>query len=255
MKRFPYLVIVLGVTLTAACKNTRESTLDFDRAPPEVGGRFSIGGFELLKPAEDYGYQGEFSASEQALRERSRKFDRTVWQAVILGAVGGTAIGLIAGGDAEDAIGGAIVGASLGALAGMYVANKQKQYAGREAQIQSMTADVRDSNRELAALIAEAESVIAADKKRLANVQARYARGKATESELKQERARIWSNRDVAEKAAQGARDQYIVFKQARQTLATQGSKTGTQPLDREIERYQKSIDALDRIVISVVKA
>ncbi|AFL75297.1 hypothetical protein [Thiocystis violascens] len=83
------------------------------RPPAEVGGRFSIGGLELLEPTDNYGYTGELSPAEQALREQGRKFDRTVWQAVLIGSVAGTTIGAVAGGDAEDAVGGAIVGASI----------------------------------------------------------------------------------------------------------------------------------------------
>lgn len=243
-----------SLTLLAGCNTLTDAGLNLNRAPPEVGNRFLVGAFELLKPADNYGYTGEFSPSEQALRERSRKFDRTVWQGALIGAVTGTAIGLVAGGDAEDAVGGAIVGAGLGALAGMYVANKQKQYSKQEEQLESITADVRGSNRELNALIAEAKAVVAADKKRLADIESRHKRGKATEAELKQVKARVWSNRDVTKKAAQGARDQYAMYKQAHQDLKSKGA-TKTRALEKELDSYRKSLDALDKIAVSVVEA
>jgi uncharacterized membrane-anchored protein YhcB (DUF1043 family) len=161
----------------------------------------------------------------------------------------------VAGGDAEDAVGGAIAGAAVGALAGMYVANKQKQYASREDQLESMVGDVRTSNRETEALIADARSVLAEDERRLAQVQARYRQGKATEVELTQERGRTWSNRKVAEKAAVGARDKYRVLESARRDFERQSPGTATGVLARELDSYRASIDALDGVAASMAKA
>lgn len=244
--------IALAATL-GACGT--EPVGPADRPPAQQGGELSIGGFKLFQPPENYGYTGPQSASEQALREQARKFDRTVWEGALIGAVLGTAIGAAAGGDAESAAGGAIAGAALGALAGMYIANKQKQYSSREDQLDSMVSDVRASNRETQALIADARAVLAEDKRRLAQVQARYAQGKATETELKQEQGRVWGNRKVAEKAAQGARDQYRLFDRAREDFKRQAPGTGTASLERELTSFRQSIDALDGVAASMAKA
>ncbi|MBK1694363.1 hypothetical protein CKO09_06355 [Chromatium weissei] len=231
------------------------SVTDLTRAPAEIGGRFLLGGLELLKPKENYGYTGELSASERALRERSKAFDRTVWQGVLIGAVAGTAIGAITGGDAEDAVGGAIIGASVGALAGIYVAKKQQQFASQEDQLEAMTNDVRKANRQTEELIASIRIVIAEDKRRLANVQKRYQRGQATEEEVKQEQARVWSNRTVVEKATLGAKDQYQMFEGAKRKVEQSHSPTATQAFAREVKTYRQSIDALDKITANMAKA
>jgi formiminotetrahydrofolate cyclodeaminase len=228
---------------------------DLTRAPAEVGGRFLLGGLELLKPKENYGFTGELSASEQALRERSKAFDRTVWQGVLIGAVAGTAIGAITGGDAEDAVGGAIIGASVGALAGIYVAKKQRQFSSQEDQLAAMTKDVRTANRQTEELIASIRTVIAEDQRRLADVQTRYQRGKATEEEVKQEQARVWSNRTVVEKATLGAKDQYQVFEGAKRKVEQTHPTAATQAFAREVKTYRQSIDALDKIAANMAKA
>ncbi len=247
------LAVALPFAALVGCVS--EPVTETGRAPAEVGSNFSIGGFQLVKPKENYGYEGTLSPSEQALREQAEKFDKTVWQGLLIGAIAGTAIGAVVGGDAESAVGGAIVGASVGALAGMYVANKQKLYASKEDQLNSMIGDVKTSNQNTEALIRDIRAVIAEDQRRLADIQARYHRGKATEAEVTQERARIWGNRKVAEKATLGAKDQYQLFDGAKQDFERQNPGLATQNLARELSAYRKAIDTLDSVASGMVKA
>jgi len=253
MKRFGVPVALTAAMLVAGC--IAEELARPDRPPAEVGGRFSIGGFSLGPQGEPYGYKGNLSASEEKLREQGRKFDKTVWEGVLIGAVAGTLIGAVAGGDAEDAVGGAIVGGSIGALAGMYVAHKQKLYASAEDQLDSMIVDVRASNRGAEALIADAKTVLAEDKRRLAAVQDRYQKGQVTERELEQERARVWGNKKVVETAAVGARDQYRMFEGAKSSFEKQNPGTTTRSFDQELGAYQRSVDLLDSVAASMAKA
>ena len=248
------LSVVVAALVCAGCASEAEPQRD--RPPPEVGGRFSIGGFSVATGDEPYGYEGELSETERRMREQSRRFDKTVWQGMLLGAVAGTVVGVVAGGDTEDAVGGAIVGASIGAIAGMYVASKQRQYATLEDQIESMTNDIQASNREAERLIESARLVLAEDRRRLSAVNASIHRGQATEKALAQERARAWGNRKVIEKAAQGARDQQLVFQSASQSLTeNQAPAAGTPGLERALEAYQHNIEALDEIAGQMGKA
>jgi outer membrane lipoprotein SlyB len=246
-----------AVVVALACIGcVSEEEMQRDRPPPEVGGRFSIGGFSAPTSDHPYGYEGELSAEELALRERSRRFDRTVWQGVLLGAVAGTVIGAVAGGDAEDAVGGAIIGASLGAIAGIYVASKQEQFADLEDQIESMTRDVRKSNEEAKALIASAKLVLAEARRRLVVVNRRLAEGKATQKVLQQERARAWGNRKVVEKAVQGGRDQQVVFESAKRSIVEKGAPASdTRALEAELQDYQRNLATLDEIAAQMGKA
>lgn len=252
MKRAPLVLIIAGV-LTGC---VGEQTTKTERAPAEVGGRFNIAGITFGGDKDNpYGYRGDASQTEAQLREQSRKFDKTVWQGVLIGAVAGGVIGVVAGGDGESAAGGAIAGAAVGALAGMYIANKQKQYSSTEDQLASMIADVQRTNTELAALVADAEAVLREDQRRLEALQARLRKGQASEQDLQQERARAWGNRQVAERAAVGARDQYRVFKSAEGGFAKANPGTSTQGFTREIEGYRASIDRLDGIVKTMGQA
>ena len=253
MKQFVMPVAAAAAVVLAGC--TPGETVRPDRAPPEVGGRFSIGGYTVSGGGDTYGYKGTLSASEEQLREQGRKFDKTVWQGALIGAVAGAVIGAVAGGDAEDAVGGAIVGAGIGALAGMYIAHKQKLYASAEDQLDSMIADVRASNRDAEALIADAKTVLAEDRRRLSAIDARYRRGQATEDELVQERGRAWGNRKVVEKAALGASDQYRMFEGAQRDFEKQNPRAVTLPLEQELGAYRRSLDALNTVASSMTKA
>lgn len=253
MKRTKVSVAVAAITTLAGC--VPEEAVRPDRPPAEVGGRFSFGGFTVGGAGDTYGYKGTLTQSEEQLREQGRKFDKTVWQGALIGAVAGTLIGAVAGGDAKDAVGGAIIGGSIGALAGMYVANKQKLYASAEDQLDSMISDVRASNRDTEVLIADANTVLAEDRRRLAAIQARHHRGQATEEELTQERARVWGNRKVVEKAALGASDQYRMFEGAKSDFEKKNPGSSAQSLDRELGAYRRNLEVLNNIAASMAKA
>ena len=251
--RRPVIGLLVTALTLAACDAGLETKTD--QPPAEVGGRFAIGGFSFGGTAEKFGYTGELSGDEAALREQARKFDQTVWQGMLIGAVVGTAVGAVAGGDAQDAVGGAIVGAGVGAIAGMYVARMQQRYANTEDQLDAMIADVRNSNRATEALIADVQTVIAEDRRRLAAVQAKVARGQATTADLTQERGRAWGNRRVVEKAALGGQDQYRMFEGAIQRFQQKNPGVKTANFDQELKGYRTRLENLDRLAASMAKA
>jgi hypothetical protein len=236
----------------AAC--VPEEAVQPEMPPEEVGGRLTIGGFSIGPKGEAYGYKGELSPQEQKLREQGRNFDRTVWEGVLIGAVAGSVIGTLVGGDEESAAGGAIVGGGIGALVGIYVAEKQKRYASTEDQLDSMIADVRTSNVNTQALIADAKIVLEEDRRRLRALQAQERKGKATQAEL-QKRARALANRKVITDAVAGARVQHEMYSGARQSFVKSNPGTPTGAFEKELQSYRQSIDQLDAVAESMVQA
>lgn len=232
-----------------------DGALNDDRPPADVGGRFSIVGFSFGAKPDTYGYEGKASPEEAALRAQAEKFDNTVWQGVVIGAAVGAIAGVAAGHDGESAAAGTIVGASIGALAGIYVANKQKQYASAEDRLNSMIADIDKSNAETAQLIADTQKVLDEDRQRLTQMQARYRQGQATEHQFIQERARVWSNRKVVEKAALGAKDRYRIFEAAAERFEKVNPGTSPQALQASLKPFRARIDQMDKIVANLTKA
>ncbi len=245
----PAATTLLLIACTAGLETQTE------RPPAEVGGRFSIGGFSFGGKPDTFGYEGTLSPEEAALREQARKFDRTVWQGVLIGAVVGTAIGVAAGGDTEDAVGGAIIGASVGAIAGIYVARMQERYANKEDQLDAMITDVRNANRETETLIADVTTVIAEDRRRLSAVRQRVAQGQASAKALEQERGRVWGNRRVVEKAAVGGQDQYRMFESAIQRFQKNNPGVKTSGFEQALKSYQSNLATLDRLAAGMAKA
>jgi hypothetical protein len=246
--------VLTGIALTLCACDSGQGTKT-ERPPAEVGGRWSIGGLSFGGTTDKFGYTGALSGDEAALREQASKFDQTVWQGTLIGAVVGTAVGVVAGGDAQGAVGGAIAGASVGALAGIYVARMQQRYASKEDQLNAMIVDVRRSNEASEALIANVQSVLAEDRRRLAAVQAQVARGQATAADLTQERGRVWGNRRVVEQAALGGQDRYRVFEGAVQRFQQQNPQVNTAGLEQELATYRTKLETLDRLAGSMAKA
>jgi hypothetical protein len=195
------------------------------------------------------------TASERRMREQGRAFDRTVWEGVLIGAGAGTVWGLINRDDASDVAKKALIGAAVGGLTGAYIAHVQKKYATQEDQLDAMTTDVRQSNRETDALIASAREVIAEDRRRLASAQRRYGAGQITESELTAARQRAEENKAVIDRAVTGAREQYSMFEGAEREFRRSNPTTDTGELQRELDAYNSQIDTLDGLADSIAVA
>jgi len=192
------------------------------------------------------------TASETRMRQQSRNFDRTIWEGVLIGAVGGAIWGLIEGGDTSELLKRVGIGAAVGGLAGAYIAHKQKQYSETEDQLESMTVDVRESNEDAEALIASAREVLAEDKRRLAAVNKRYRQGAASHEEMKRERARLAANRKVLTNAVDGGKEKYTMFQGAKHEYKKQNPEVDVKRLDRELETYNEHIETLDGLAESM---
>ena len=251
---YRYWWVVSAVAVTVAACGPGEGVRT-DQPPPQTGGCLSIAGLPLSGCEVNYGYTGPLSPEERAMRDQARKFDHTVWQGVMLGALAGGAIGVLAGGDAKGAAEGVMIGAAVGAIAGAYVAGMQKRYANKEDQLNAMIADVQTANRESEALIADVRKVIEADRRRLAAVQARISRGEATKAELIQERGRAAGSRRVVEQALLGGRDRYRVFTSAEGRFRQQNPGVKTDSFVQALDAYQARLNTLDALAASMKQA
>jgi hypothetical protein len=194
----------------------------------------------------------DLTPAERRMREQSRAFQRTVWEGVLIGASAGALWGVVAREDAKDVLKKALIGGAVGGLAGAYIGHKQKQYSNREDQLDSMIADVRDSNRQTEELIVSVREVVAEDKRRLASIEKRYETGQATEAELKQARARISENKTVIAQASRGAREKYSMFEGAEREYRQQNPGTDTTGLQSELKAYNRQIETLDGVADTI---
>ncbi|WP_174284512.1 glycine zipper domain-containing protein [Thiocystis violascens] len=196
--------------------------------------------------------EADLTPAERRLREQSRAFQKTVWEGVLIGAGAGTLWGVIQGDKGSDLLKKALVGGAVGGLAGAYIGHKQNQYSDKEDQLDSMIADVRQSNTETKELIASVRTVIAEDKRRLADVQKRYKKGQATDAEVAGVRQRIAANGSVVAQASKGAREKQGMFQGAEKTYRQQNPATDTARLQGEIQTFNRQIETLDGLASSI---
>ncbi len=193
--------------------------------------------------------------AEQRLRKQSQAFQKTVWEGVLIGASAGALLGIFQGKDTEGILKRALIGGAVGGLAGAYVASKQKQYSDKEDQLDSMIADVQQSNKETEELIGSARQVLAEDKRRLASVRSRYKAGQASEADLTSTRSRVSENEAVVSQATKGAREKYSMFEGAEREYRQQNPGTDTAGLQKELRAYNQQIETLDGLANTVSAA
>jgi len=204
---------------------------------------------------QDGGQDLALTPAEQRMRDQSRAFQKTVWEGALIGASAGAIWGLVKGDDARDVMKKALIGGAAGGLAGAYVAHKQKEYAGKEDQLDSMIADVRESNRLAEELAVSVREVIAEDKRRLASVQRDYKAGRATQAEIENARRRVSENKAVVAQASKGAREKYSMFEGAEREYRQQNPGTDTARLQSEIKAYNLQVETLDGLANTISAA
>jgi len=207
-----------------------------------------LGGGGHSAPAQD----SDLTPAERRMREQSQAFQKTVWQGVLIGAAAGTLWGVVQGDKGTDLLQKALIGGAVGGLAGAYIGHKQNQYSSKEDQLDSMIADVRQSNQETEELIASVREVIAEDKRRLADVQKRYKKGQATEAEVASTRKRVADNRQVVAQAGKGAREKYGMFQGAEREFGKQNPGTSTAEMSKELGTFNQQIETLDKLAGSI---
>lgn len=247
-----WLAGIAAVALTVSglqilgCVSTGGGGLSMSVAPSWLGG--SGAGLKAGEGTES----SDLTPAERRLREQSRAFQRTVWEGVLIGAGAGALWGVIQRDDAKDVLKKALIGGAVGGLAGAYIAHKQKQYSNEEDQLDSMIADVRESNQQTKALIVSTREVIAEDKRRLAAVEKRYKAGQATEAELAATRARVSENKTVVAQATKGAREKSTMFQGAEREYRQQNPDANTAPLQSEIKAFNQQIETLDGLADTI---
>jgi uncharacterized membrane protein len=194
----------------------------------------------------------ELTAAERRLRRQSRAFQRTVWEGALIGAGAGALWGTLAGDDAKGILTKTAIGGAVGGLAGAYVASKQREFASAEDQLDSMIADVRQSNRDAEALIVSIREVLVEDRRRLAAAERRYRAGQVTEAELAAIRRSAAANRVIVQDAATGAREQHAMFSKAEQSYRADNPNADTAELNRELSVYRAQIETLDDLAESI---
>jgi hypothetical protein len=232
----PGTILCIGLSLVflqTGCVTTQ--TMHSWTAPPTMGGKTAA--------------TGPLTPAEQRMREQSAQLDaKTSLQGCAAGAVAGALLGMLSDGKrSNNMLIGAAAGCAVGLAANAYVQSKRQQYQNDEVRIAAMTADVRADNQRIAGLIATSEEVIAADRKRLAEVNTAYRSKAISAEQARRELAGVKANRDQLQNTVKSLRDKENDWVEISSLERQSG--TNTAQLDQEIGSLKKRISGLEQEV------
>ena len=194
------------------------------------------------------------SPAERRLRQESTLLEgKAALQGCVAGAIGGALIGMLAGGDRNNnMLAGAAIGCGAGLAANAYVQYQRNQYQNNEQRIMAMTEDVRADNERLVSLIATSKEVMAADQRKIGEINAAYRNQSISTSELRRQIAGIKANRDQLQQTVAAMQKKEDRWAEISSMERQAGSNTAG--LDAEIGRMrsrvaslQKEVELLDR--------
>lgn len=200
------------------------------------GGNVAVADFIGITPAEI------------ALRDRSKALQKTVIEAIAVGALAGAAIGLLDRTPAGDPYGGLglggylLAGAVVGAVAGSYVAFLQDDFANKEERLVRARADIRANNSEMAATVRVMQTVVANQKSELNRLRAAVAAGTADAADLNREVGEARANLAEIQRATKGAERRQKDFNRARRAVAVDNDSNN---IDEELAELSTRISQM----------
>lgn len=145
---------------------------------------------------------------QQALRQQSANWNRTVAEGAVLAGVAGAVAGALLAGPnnrAGGAAAGAGLGALIGALAGTQVAGVQGRQASGAQNAQERLASAQQSAQQLEQTADTAERTAGENRTRLAQLDRQYRAGQVTAAQYRQQAASMRRDAEVMRKAAKDA--------------------------------------------------
>lgn len=187
----------------------------------------------------------ELTADEKKLRAQSAGFKgQSYVQGCVAGAAAGALVGMLVRGDrSQNVLIGAAAGCGAGLAANAYIQSKRQQFSDNEDRINAMIADVRADNEKLASLIDTTKSVIAADRSRIAEVDAAYRSKSISLQQAKTQLASVRANRDHLQGTVKNLEEKTKNW----ETISASEREIGTDTsgLDMEISQMESKVNSM----------
>lgn len=122
------------------------------------------------------------SPQQRQLRTEAARFNQTIGEGALVGALGGAALGALLGGDdplAGAAIG-AAAGAAVGAGAGYLVAAQNQDYASAEARLNAQIQAAQQDAARYRTIVDTTRAVVNSHKQNIAQLNQQYRAGQIT---------------------------------------------------------------------------
>lgn len=194
--------------------------------------------------------RSQLSADEKKLRTQSAGFKgKSYVQGCIAGAAAGALVGMLVRGDnrSKNVLIGAAAGCGAGLAANAYIQSKRQQFSNNEDRINAIIADVRADNERLAGLITTTESVIAADRNKIAKVDAAYESKGISLQQARSQLASVRANRDHLQGTVKNLQENTDRWEEIAALEQSTGANTAE--LDAEISRMESKVNSMKREV------
>lgn len=193
---------------------------------------------------------------EQRMRAQAADFNRTIAEGVVFGALLGAMAGAATGaavksknrgeGAAIGAAIGALAGGVLGGAAGSYYADKKQQYANEEQRLNSIIADLRQQNTELAKLVDSTRIVVAADQQRLNQIDQDLASKRISRQQAQRQLAAVDENIRFLQQTVSTLRERRADWQAVADNARADTASGRVQQMDQEIDRLEQQIRLME---------
>jgi len=181
------------------------------------------------------------------MRDQANDFNRTILEGAGVGALAGAGIGAAAcRGDLSCILIGAAAGAAAGSAGGYYYAQKKEGYVNEEQRLDAIIADIRKDNQNLEGLVKDAQTVAAADKQKMDQVDKALAANTISQEQAKRELAAVDDNREVLEDTIANLKDRRDEWSEVAQKARADTDTAQMARLDREIKTLENQIALLE---------
>jgi hypothetical protein len=191
--------------------------------------------------------KASYTPAEQKLRQESKLFSKSAAQGCVAGAIGGALIGALIADKKNRGRGvaiGAAAGCAVGVGANAYVQANRQKYRTEEARINATIEAVRADNQRLSRLIATTQTVIADDKRKIAQVKAASRDKQMSAAQARAELARVKENRRILDNTITDVKNKENEWVRISKLERQSGANTAR--LDSEIRVLKGKVAALE---------
>ena len=143
--------------------------------------------------------ESNLTPAQRELRQEAERFNQTVLEGALTGAlIGGIAGALLS---EDDPLAGAAIGAGAGAAvgagAGFFVASQNEEYANEEQRLEAQVAAAQEDVARYERIVLSTERVVNEYRQRIARLDSQYADGQVTAAEYRNQVAGVQTDLDA----------------------------------------------------------
>lgn len=193
------------------------------------------------------GNYAHLTPEQRELRQQSDRFNQTVTEGAVIGALGGAVLGALIdrNNPGRGMLIGAAAGGTLGAGAGYAVASQQQQYASQEQRLNSL---IQASEQEIAAnrqAIAATERVVAQQRANIAQLRQAYANRQITADRYRAELAQVNDDRQAISRLIDG--NSQAIAQMDQDIMSLRANRQPTGALEQRKAQLEQDRAALQR--------